>query len=108
MFAYQTFDGCDGKHARNTKSSSIVGELFDHGCDAVSNIWIHTVLVHCLGFGLGKEVYCALFGACVTFMMFAFEKKFTGKLRTGLKHFGIIEGHFLAMTILVLTGVYSN
>ena len=34
-FMYQTFDAIDGKHARNTKSSSPLGQLFDHGCDAL-------------------------------------------------------------------------
>jgi choline/ethanolamine phosphotransferase len=36
LFVYQTLDACDGKQARRTKTSSCLGELFDHGCDAVS------------------------------------------------------------------------
>jgi len=35
LFAYQTLDAIDGKQARRTRSSSPLGELFDHGCDAV-------------------------------------------------------------------------
>lgn len=31
LFWYMTLDAIDGKHARNTKSSSPLGELFDHG-----------------------------------------------------------------------------
>ncbi|KAJ8769411.1 hypothetical protein K2173_002731 [Erythroxylum novogranatense] len=34
LFLYQTFDAVDGKQARRTNSSSPLGELFDHGCDA--------------------------------------------------------------------------
>lgn len=34
----QTLDALDGKQARRTGSSSSFGELFDHGCDAVSAI----------------------------------------------------------------------
>ncbi len=34
VFVYQTFDSMDGKQARRTKSSSILGQLFDHGCDS--------------------------------------------------------------------------
>lgn len=30
-----TFDNVDGKQARRTNSSSALGELFDHGCDAL-------------------------------------------------------------------------
>eukprot|EP00245_Coleochaete_scutata_P018530 TRINITY_DN9703_c0_g1_i1.p1 TRINITY_DN9703_c0_g1~~TRINITY_DN9703_c0_g1_i1.p1 ORF type:complete len:393 (-),score=31.94 TRINITY_DN9703_c0_g1_i1:889-2067(-) len=36
LFLYQTFDSVDGKQARRTNSSSPLGELFDHGCDALS------------------------------------------------------------------------
>ncbi|KAI5080384.1 hypothetical protein GOP47_0005863 [Adiantum capillus-veneris] len=36
LFLYQTFDAVDGKQARRTNSSSPLGELFDHGCDALS------------------------------------------------------------------------
>lgn len=35
MWIYSTCDNLDGKQARRTKSSSPLGELFDHGCDAL-------------------------------------------------------------------------
>lgn len=31
QFLYQTLDAVDGKHARTTKASSPLGQLFDHG-----------------------------------------------------------------------------
>jgi ethanolaminephosphotransferase len=34
IFVYQTLDAMDGKQARRTKSSSALGQLFDHGCDS--------------------------------------------------------------------------
>jgi len=36
VFNYQTLDALDGKQARRTKGGSALGELFDHGCDAIS------------------------------------------------------------------------
>ncbi|KAI3861364.1 hypothetical protein MKX03_016179 [Papaver bracteatum] len=36
LFLYQTFDAVDGKQARRTNSSSPLGELFDHRCDALA------------------------------------------------------------------------
>ena len=36
VFLYQTFDACDGKQARRTGTSSPLGQLFDHGCDAMA------------------------------------------------------------------------
>ena len=36
LFIYQTLDAIDGKQARRTKQSSPLGQLFDHGNDALS------------------------------------------------------------------------
>ncbi|SBT37671.1 choline/ethanolaminephosphotransferase, putative (CEPT) [Plasmodium ovale wallikeri] len=36
LFLYATFDALDGKHARRTNTSSPLGQLFDHGCDAIT------------------------------------------------------------------------
>ena len=36
FFIYQSLDAIDGKQARRTKSNTPLGELFDHGCDAIS------------------------------------------------------------------------
>lgn len=37
VFMGQTLDAIDGKHARNTKRGSPLGQLMDHGCDALTN-----------------------------------------------------------------------
>jgi ethanolaminephosphotransferase len=39
MLIYQTLDNMDGKQARKTGSSSPLGLLFDHGCDALNSIF---------------------------------------------------------------------
>lgn len=36
IFIYANLDAMDGKQARRTKSSSPLGQLFDHGCDSFS------------------------------------------------------------------------
>lgn len=36
LFAYTSFDAIDGKQARRTQTSSPLGELFDHGTDALN------------------------------------------------------------------------
>ena len=36
MFVYQTLDAIDGKQARRTGTNNQLGEIFDHGCDAIS------------------------------------------------------------------------
>jgi ethanolaminephosphotransferase len=36
LFVYQSLDAIDGKQARRTGTSGPLGELFDHGCDALN------------------------------------------------------------------------
>lgn len=40
LFIYQSLDAIDGKQARRTGTSSPLGELFDHGCDSLSTIFV--------------------------------------------------------------------
>lgn len=47
-FLYQTLDAVDGKHARATKSSSPLGQLFDHGCDAFTTNIVGNLNCHCM------------------------------------------------------------
>lgn len=45
--ALQTLDNLDGKQARRTGSSSPLGLLFDHGCDAL-NVSVGTMTMACV------------------------------------------------------------
>uniref|UniRef100_UPI003590259E cholinephosphotransferase 1-like isoform X2 n=1 Tax=Myxine glutinosa TaxID=7769 RepID=UPI003590259E len=40
ILSYQTLDAIDGKQARRLGCSSPLGELFDHGCDAISIVFV--------------------------------------------------------------------
>lgn len=51
MWLYSTFDNVDGKQARRTGTSSPLGELFDHGCDALNCAVGGLVLVGVMGLG---------------------------------------------------------
>ena len=51
LFIYQTLDAIDGKQARRTKTSSPLGELFDHGCDSLSTVFVS--LASCCAVRLG-------------------------------------------------------
>lgn len=46
-------DAIDGKQARRTKSNSPLGELFDHGCDALSTVFVAISL--CLTLKIANE-----------------------------------------------------
>lgn len=51
LFIYQSLDSIDGKQARRTNSSSPLGELFDHGCDSISTVFV--ALSACISVRLG-------------------------------------------------------
>ncbi|KAL7522978.1 hypothetical protein ACHAWX_007756 [Stephanocyclus meneghinianus] len=97
MLLYQTLDNMDGKQARRTGSSSPLGLLFDHGCDAVNSIlgsgnWIcamglypgpidgnSSVVSQLFG---GEAILAALLILCpmIAFYVSTWEQYFTGKL----------------------------
>lgn len=49
LFASHTLDGIDGKQARRTGTSSPLGELFDHGCDAWAAVFITSTFYSTFG-----------------------------------------------------------
>lgn len=51
LFIYQSLDAIDGKQARRTNSSNPLGELFDHGCDSISTVFV--ALSACIAVQLG-------------------------------------------------------
>lgn len=78
LFLYQTFDAVDGKQARRTNSSSPLGELFDHGCDALA------CTLEALAFGstsmCGRSTFWWLVMSTVTFYGATWENYFTHTL----------------------------
>ena len=65
---YQTLDAIDGKQARRTGSSSPLGELFDHGCDAVSTIFVTLAILTSLQ--LGSDPWTVLWTAVTASTVF--------------------------------------
>lgn len=78
LFLYQTFDAVDGKQARRTNSSSPLGELFDHGCDAL------TCAFESMAFGnsvmSGRHTIWFWVAAAVPFYFATWESFFTNTL----------------------------
>ncbi|XP_008811957.1 choline/ethanolaminephosphotransferase 1-like isoform X1 [Phoenix dactylifera] len=78
LFLYQTFDAVDGKQARRTNSSSPLGELFDHGCDALACAF------ESLAFGstamCGRTTFWFWVIAAIPFYLATWEHFFTNTL----------------------------
>ncbi|KAJ6661031.1 hypothetical protein lerEdw1_016832 [Lerista edwardsae] len=85
LFIYQSLDAIDGKQARRTNSSSPLGELFDHGCDSLSTVFV--VLGTCIAVQLGSNpdwmFFCCFAG---TFMFYCahWQTYVSGTLRFGI------------------------
>lgn len=106
LFIYQTLDACDGKQARRTQTSSSLGELFDHGCDAVSTIFIS--LSVCLSAKMGYYanwivVLCA--GATSLFYTAHWQAYVSGTLK--FDRFDVTEAQFTVITIHVLSAIFG-
>jgi phosphatidylglycerophosphate synthase len=63
LFLYQTFDAVDGSQARRTHQSGPLGELFDHGVDAVNTTLEVLLFSATMNFGQGWRTVLNLF-AC--------------------------------------------
>ncbi|XP_021357685.1 choline/ethanolaminephosphotransferase 1-like isoform X1 [Mizuhopecten yessoensis] len=51
LFLYQSLDAIDGKQARRTGTNTPLGELFDHGCDSVSTVFVTVGLTTAMKMG---------------------------------------------------------
>ncbi|KAK7100066.1 ethanolaminephosphotransferase 1-like isoform X2 [Littorina saxatilis] len=83
-FLSHTLDGIDGKQARRTKTSSPLGELFDHGLDSWATLFLPVGLYSIFGrgeYGVGVyRVYFVIIGIMFCFVVSHWEKYNTGVL----------------------------
>ena len=109
LFGYQTFDALDGKQARRTGTSSPLGELFDHGCDAVGThlISLNTMCAIMLSPSEVHYGYWYVLLLSGGFYFCAWEQYHTGTLTLGYAN-GPVEGILLAVSIYFTTAVMGN
>ena len=102
VFFGQTMDAIDGKHARNTKRSSPLGQLMDHGCDAFSNSFI--IIMVAQSVLLGSSIYTILIQTQVQLLFYAsqWEEHYTGVLKTHYGNIGVTEFQFIGMSVILL------
>ena len=78
-------DGTDGKQARKTKSSTPLGELFDHGLDSWATLFLPLALFSVFGrggeYGMNVDrMYAILWLILSSFIISHWEKYNTGVL----------------------------
>ncbi|KAI9591533.1 CDP-alcohol phosphatidyltransferase-domain-containing protein [Syncephalis fuscata] len=106
IWLYSTFDNVDGKQARRTGTSSPLGELFDHGCDALNCSF--GALVQAAGMGFGHTWYTVFIVALTTtpFYFSTWEEYHTGVLYLGYVN-GPTEGLIISCAVLIASGIYG-
>lgn len=108
MFIYQTLDAIDGKQARRTGSSNALGELFDHGCDSLSNLVISTAGACAMSLGYINPFlmmgYCYL--ALILFYLSHWQTYVTGRMRFG--RIDATEAQITMMLIMVFTATVGT
>uniref|UniRef100_A0AAY4DBC3 Cholinephosphotransferase 1 n=1 Tax=Denticeps clupeoides TaxID=299321 RepID=A0AAY4DBC3_9TELE len=108
LFIYQSLDAIDGKQARRTNSSSALGELFDHGCDAVSTVFVAVGTCICCGIGAYPNwmFFCGFVGM---FMFFCahWQTYVSGTLRFGLVDVTEVQVAIVIMYVMSAIGGVS-
>ncbi|XP_049864931.1 cholinephosphotransferase 1 isoform X8 [Pectinophora gossypiella] len=102
VFVYQSLDAIDGKQARRTGSQSPLGELFDHGCDSISTIFI--ALGACIAVKLGEYptwMFFQCFCAMTLFYCAHWQAYVTGTLKLG--RIDVTEAQYSIIIIQLLS-----
>lgn len=104
---YAIFDAADGKQARRLNASSPLGQIFDHGCDAVNLIFIIVSSLCSVGLGSGKTTAWVIVVMCTAFVAAQLVEYQSQILVTGSKFFGVTEAMLIVSIMLTLTGLFG-
>ncbi|OBZ80335.1 Cholinephosphotransferase 1, partial [Choanephora cucurbitarum] len=102
LWLYSTFDNVDGRQARRTGTSSPLGELFDHGCDAVNCTYVALLQSAALGLGHSPLAACLLFVTIAGFYLSTAEEYYTGYVN------GPTEGIIVTCLAFIWSGIFDR
>ncbi|KAK0565245.1 hypothetical protein OC861_003857 [Tilletia horrida] len=104
LFLYQSLDSIDGKQARRTGMAGPLGELFDHGCDAI-NTTLECILVSsALNLGRSYWTLASIIATLSNFYLTTWEEYHTGTLFLSAFS-GPVEGILMICLIYLITAV---
>ncbi|KAH3686356.1 hypothetical protein WICPIJ_002718 [Wickerhamomyces pijperi] len=106
LFLYQTFDACDGLHARRTGQSGPLGELFDHCCDALNTTLSGLVFASVIGTGYGWGLIIVQFATLANFYLSTWEEYHTHTLFLS-EVSGPVEGILGLVFAFIATGWFG-
>jgi ethanolaminephosphotransferase len=102
LFLYQTFDAVDGTQARRTGQSGPLGELFDHGVDAVNTSLEVLLFAAAVNLGQSWKTVLTLFGTLLTFYIQTWDEYHTHTLTLGIVS-GPVEGILTLCIVFAIT-----
>lgn len=106
LFVYQTLDAVDGKQARRTGSSSPLGELFDHGCDSLSTVFV--ALATCVSVKLGSYpnvMFYQFMAASTLFYTAHWQTYVSGTLLFG--KFDVTEAQVTIIIMHIISAIFG-
>ena len=104
---YAILDAADGKQARRLNASSPLGQIFDHGCDAVNLTFIIISCLSAAGLMIGKTSAAVLVFMYFSFVTAQLVEYQSNVLLAGSKVFGVTEA-MLLMTIMMLITAFCG
>ncbi|KAF9012789.1 choline ethanolaminephosphotransferase [Hymenopellis radicata] len=103
LFMYQSFDAIDGKQARRTNMAGPLGEMFDHGCDALNTTLEAIITCQALNLGRSWWTVASQVATLANFYLTTWEEYHTGQLYLGVFS-GPVEGILMIVIIYFITG----
>ena len=108
LITYLNFDCADGKQARRLNASSPLGQLFDHGCDAINEVFILLVLSSACGTGHNVHASLVMIIQCVGFSLAQVLEYHINVLVVGNKFFGTTESILLVSGVYLIAGLFGT
>jgi len=106
MFMYQTLDALDGKQARRTGNSTPLGELFDHGCDAITTSLTTLTVYSSTAVGTSWPLTCAMLLTLTLFYFAQWEEYQRGVLELG--YVNVTEAQILVMSLHMISFFFGS
>ncbi|KAG2217464.1 hypothetical protein INT45_011900 [Circinella minor] len=106
LFIYQSLDAIDGKQARRTGTSGPLGELFDHGCDALNTTLGVLTWASATSLGQSWWTVVSLMASLGNFYLSTWEEYHTGILFLGYFS-GPVEGVLMLVGVHLISGYFG-
>ncbi|KAL9935023.1 hypothetical protein V8E36_006099 [Tilletia maclaganii] len=104
LFLYQSLDSIDGKQARRTGMAGPLGELFDHGCDAINTTLECILVASALNLGRSYWTLTSIIATLSNFYLTTWEEFHTGTLFLSAFS-GPVEGILMIVAVYLVTAV---